>query len=149
MSGPILVTGGRGFLGRHVVEALAGAELVAPTRADYDLTEQAAVRALISDVRPRVVVHLAAACGGIFRRPVTTGAIFIDEIAQMHERVIRAAGLDGSGTPVGGKLLSRRDIRTGKHRQTHGIGTHGQRFMERTLTKRRPPRKPVAGHHRI
>jgi GDP-L-fucose synthase len=94
MSGPILVTGGRGFLGRHVVEALAGAEVVAPTRADYDLTEQAAVRALIGDVRPRVVVHLAAACGGIGANVANPGR-FLYENALMGLMLLEACRLGG------------------------------------------------------
>ncbi|MCE9563132.1 MAG: GDP-L-fucose synthase [Planctomycetes bacterium] len=64
----ILVTGGSGFLGRHLCNRLAErtpAAIVTHRRAEYDLTEQAAVRALLNDSRPEVIIHLAAVCGGI------------------------------------------------------------------------------------
>ena len=64
---PILVTGGGGFLGSFVVERLRreGATVVAPRSAEYDLVDGAAVRRLIADARPEMVIHLAARVGGI------------------------------------------------------------------------------------
>jgi GDP-L-fucose synthase len=63
----VLVTGANGFVGRNLVPMLAssGCELVTPDRRGYDLLEQANVRRLIVDVRPDVVLHLAALSGGI------------------------------------------------------------------------------------
>jgi GDP-L-fucose synthase len=68
LEGVTLVTGGRGFLGRHLVDELEqrGAEEVrAVGRSDGDLTEQADVRRILGEVRPRTVFHLAAEVGGI------------------------------------------------------------------------------------
>jgi GDP-L-fucose synthase len=68
----VLITGGAGFLGRPVCELVRRhdpAAVVAPRKAEYDLTEQAAVRKLLADSRPGVVVHLAAVVGGIGAHP--------------------------------------------------------------------------------
>jgi GDP-L-fucose synthase len=77
----IVVTGGAGFLGCHVTEAFAahGPALVSvPRSRDYDLRDQAAVRQLYADVRPDVVVHLAAVVGGIGANRLNPGRFFYE-----------------------------------------------------------------------
>jgi GDP-L-fucose synthase len=77
----IVVTGGAGFLGRHVVEAFAGhgpAAVVVPRSRDYDLKDQAAVRRLYADARPDIVVHLAAVVGGIGSNRLNPGRFFYE-----------------------------------------------------------------------
>jgi GDP-L-fucose synthase len=63
----IIVTGGRGFLGRHVVARLTdgGARCFIPRSAEYDLTTEAGVDRLFRSVQADAVVHLAARGGGI------------------------------------------------------------------------------------
>jgi GDP-L-fucose synthase len=63
----VLVTGGSGFLGSHLVERLraGGIEAVVPRRRDDDLTLRENVRRLFEDTRPELAFHLAAEVGGI------------------------------------------------------------------------------------
>ena len=65
----VVVTGGRGFLGGFVCKALKarGASVIPIGSSDYNLIEQQDVRRMYEDNHPDIVVHLAAACGGITR----------------------------------------------------------------------------------
>lgn len=61
MSATLFVTGGRGFLGRRVVgQAIAaGWTVSAPSHAELDVRDAAAVAAAIAAAEPTAVVHLA------------------------------------------------------------------------------------------
>ena len=65
----ILVTGAKGFLGRHVVPVLEskyGAErVISVSRAECDFSSLEQTRGLLATHKPTVVVHLAAFVGGI------------------------------------------------------------------------------------
>jgi GDP-L-fucose synthase len=91
-----LVTGGNGFLGRHVCQRLAalGHDVAAPRRDEYDLTDAAATAALFTAVRPRVVCHLAAEVGGIGANMATPGRFTFANLA-MGLNVIEQARLHG------------------------------------------------------
>lgn len=88
----VLVTGGNGFLGRHVVEAFRrkGANVVAPRRRDADLTRPGVAEALFSEHSPSHVVHLAARVGGIGYNMVEPAPLYLDNL-MMGTHVIEAA----------------------------------------------------------
>ena len=88
----VLVTGGAGFLGSHVVEQLrqrGAREVVVPRSRDYDLVDGDAVRRLLTDTRPDVIIHLAAKVGGIGANREHPADFFYDNLMMgvqlMHE----------------------------------------------------------------
>ena len=94
----VLVTGGNGFLGRVVVRMLGarGAEVVAPSHDECDLTVPGAAEALFLAEAPSHVIHLAARVGGIGYNQVDPARLYLDNLL-MGTYVIeaaRAAGID-------------------------------------------------------
>ena len=63
----VLVTGGGGFLGSHLVERLEaeGHDVFVARSHDYDLTRFEDAEQMFSDAQPELVFHLAAEVGGI------------------------------------------------------------------------------------
>jgi GDP-L-fucose synthase len=79
----VVVTGGAGFLGSYVVEALrarGARDVFAPRSKDYDLVQMDAVRALYRDARPTLVIHLAAQVGGIGANRDNPGRFFYENL---------------------------------------------------------------------
>jgi GDP-L-fucose synthase len=79
----ILLTGGSGFLGRHVEAALraqGAREIIVPRKAQYDLTQEEAVARVYRDHHPDVVIHLAAIVGGIGANRENPGQFFYDNL---------------------------------------------------------------------
>ena len=95
----VLVTGGTGFLGRAVCARLRQrgvGQLVTPGSAEYDLRHSGDVHRLFTDVRPDLVIHLAARVGGIGANMAAPADLYLDNLL-MGTHVIECARR--SGTP--------------------------------------------------
>lgn len=93
----IVVTGGAGFLGRHVCEELARhepASIFIPRSSEFDLRERSAIRKMFAVARPQVIVHLAAVVGGIGANRENPGKYFYDN-AIMGIQLLEEARLAG------------------------------------------------------
>jgi GDP-L-fucose synthase len=92
----VLVTGGGGFLGSHLVERLEdeGNDVFVARSADYDLTSLEATGRMFDDAGAELVYHLAAEVGGIganranpgryWYANLTMGAHVLEQ-ARLHE----------------------------------------------------------------
>src|SRR5476649_80722 len=77
----VLVTGGAGFLGSHLIEKLRerGCERVfVPRKKEYDLTRFDDIDRLFLEYLPEVVIHLTAVVGGIGANRANPGRFFYE-----------------------------------------------------------------------
>lgn len=92
----ITVTGGKGFLGRHLTQALGRYGCRSIDIADlpeYNLTALADIRRMFDDHKPDVVIHLAARVGGIGFNQEKPAELFYDNLIMgsqlIHEAYLR------------------------------------------------------------
>jgi GDP-L-fucose synthase len=92
----VVVTGGHGFFGRHLVarlQAIDCGSLSAPRRAEYDLRLLSDVQRMYRDLRPTLVFHLAARVGGIAANQARPAEFFYDNLmmgAQLLDQAYRS-----------------------------------------------------------
>jgi GDP-L-fucose synthase len=82
----IAITGGAGFLGGYVRAELlrrgvAEENILVPRVEEYDLTDERAVERMYADMKPTVVLHLAAEVGGIGANRANPGRFFYANMA--------------------------------------------------------------------
>jgi len=79
----VVVTGGAGFLGTHLVNKLNKqecADVFIPKIEEYDLVKMEDIKRMYSDSTPDVVIHLAAIVGGIGANREHPGKFFYDNL---------------------------------------------------------------------
>jgi len=77
----IIVTGGCGFLGRHLksqLETLNPKQIIAPSKNDYDLCKLESIIDLYESSKADIVIHLAASVGGIGANRDNPGKFFYE-----------------------------------------------------------------------
>jgi len=88
----VCVTGGDGFLGSYVLEKLAergATQVFVPKIEEYNIVEPEAVKRLLADANPDLILHLAANVGGIGANQARPAEFFYDNLMMgvqlMHE----------------------------------------------------------------
>ena len=92
----ITVTGGKGFLGSHLLKKLKDGgcrHIKIADRPEYDLTDIADIRRMYEETKPGIVIHLAAKVGGIGFNQEKPAELFYDNLIMgtqlLHEAYLR------------------------------------------------------------
>jgi GDP-L-fucose synthase len=79
----IVVTGGAGFLGAYVLDGLKRRgckNILVPKIEDYDLIKIQDIKKMYDDMKPDIVIHLAAVVGGIGANSEHPGKFFYENL---------------------------------------------------------------------
>jgi len=92
----ITITGGKGFLGAHLIRKLIEkdySELSIADLPDYNLTDIQDIRRMYDEQKPEIIIHLAAKVGGIGFNQENPASLFYENaimgIQLMHEAYLR------------------------------------------------------------
>ncbi|MFH1371013.1 MAG: GDP-L-fucose synthase [Planctomycetota bacterium] len=91
----IVVTGGAGFLGSYIIEGLQKRKcknILVPKIEDYNLVNLTDIVRIYDDMKPDVVIHLAAVVGGIGANRLHSGKFFYENL-MMGVQLIEQARL--------------------------------------------------------
>lgn len=92
----ITVTGGKGFLGGHLIRKLEDSgchDISIADRPEYNLTDLSDIRRMYEETKPDILIHLAAKVGGIGFNQEKPAELFYDNLIMgtqlLHEAYLR------------------------------------------------------------